>query len=123
MKALKTITNKIVLTTGTALGILLLTTTMLNAKPVMTEKDSTNVYTEIELIEMEVEEILEMESNEILIDLNLFQEPMIKIYDNNDVLIYEGIDHEGMDARIKGLIYQSDFIMSHENTTFYKLNR
>ncbi len=124
MKTLKTITNKILLATGIVLGIIIITTTISNAEPIANKNDSTKTKEKsIEMVEMEVLELLENESDEILAELNLIQEPTIKIYDNNDVLIYAGNDEEGMDASVKVLLHQSDVIMRQNQTTYYKLNQ
>jgi hypothetical protein len=44
-------------------------------------------------------------------------EKMVKIYGSDDQLVYEGNDH---DAQVMKL--SADFLMEHENVSYYRLN-
>ena len=60
-----------------------------------------------------------------LAELKAFNKPMIKIFNENYELIYEGIvdNKEAIeDKQLLILIHKSDFLMSFENTSYYKLH-
>ena len=122
MKTLNNITKKLTLITGIAMGVLIMTTTLVNAEP--TDKDKA-AEAKVATLEAEVLAQLEEEEN-LLAEFKALNLPTIKIFDANDELIYEvTVDNieDIKDKKVLSLIHQSDFLMSFENTSYYKLHK
>ena len=122
MKTLNIITKKLTLITGIAMGVLIMTTTLVNAEP--TDKDKA-AEAKVAAVEAEVLAQLEEEEN-LLAEFKAINLPTIKIFDSNDELIYEvTVDNieDIKDKKVISLIHQSDFLMSFENTSYYKLHK
>ena len=105
------------------MGALIMITTLVNAEP--TKKTVTDKKAEAKVAALEAELLAQLEEEE-----NLFAEfealnlPTVKIFDANENLIYEAIidDIEMIkDKKLLSLMHQSDFLMSFENTAYYKL--
>ena len=124
MKTLNSITRKVTLITGIAMGALIMTTTLANAEPNnKITKDEIDKAKEATL-EAEVLEQMQEEEN-LLAEFKALNAPMIKIFNANDELIYQGaVDNmeANEDKKLLSLIHQSDFLMSFENTSYYKLH-
>ena len=124
MKKLNSITKKLTLITGIAMGALITTTSLVFAEPNSnTTKDKT-AEAKIAALEAEVLAQLEEEEN-VLAEFNDLNLPTVKIFNANDELIYETtVDDIKLieDKKLLSLIHQSDFLMRFENTAYYKLN-
>lgn len=126
MKTINTITQKLTLITGIIMGALILTTTVANAEPKNNHKKEAKKVVKKEIATAEAEILVQMEQAENLMDeFKALNVPTIKIFDTKDNLIYEGVV-DNVDAikdrKILSLIHKSDFLMSLENTSYYKLN-
>ena len=122
MKTLKKIAKKLTLITGIAMGALIMTTALVNAEP--TDKDKA-AKTKVAAPEAEVLEQLEEEET-LLAEFKALNLPTVKFFDSNDELIYEAtVDNieDIKDKKALSLIHQSDFLMSFENTSYYKLHK
>ena len=115
MKTFNIITKKPTLIKGIAMGALILASMLAHADPIKkVTKDKTK---EAEEVALETEELLAAFES---------QDPSsVKIFDTNDELIYEAVVEDietTKDKKLLSLIHQSDFLMSYENTSYYKLS-
>ena len=125
MKTLGRITKKTSLITGIALGALILATTFVNAatKGIMTDDKITEAK-KVAALEAEVLVLMEAGDN-LLAEFNVLNPPIVKIFDANNELIYEGVvDNKEItdNKKIITLLHRSDFLMKFENTSYYKLH-
>ncbi|MCG8320182.1 MAG: hypothetical protein MI921_11810 [Cytophagales bacterium] len=124
MKTLFNINRKLASITGIVMGALVMTTTLANAAADSTMIDDKIFAAKIAALEAEVLAKMKDEDN-YLAELKAFNKPMIKIFNENYELIYEGIvdNKEAIeDKQLLILIHKSDFLMSFENTSYYKLH-
>ena len=115
MKTFNIITKKPTLITGIAMGALILASTLAHADPI---KKVTKEKTP------EAEEAA-LEAEELLAAFESLDPPSVKIFNANDELIYEAVVEDietTKDKKLLSLIHQSDFLMSYENTSYYKLS-
>ena len=124
MKTLDKINRKLTLITGILMGLLVLNSTLAIAATEGKLTDDKSSASEVAIVEAEVLEQMEEEKN-LLAEIKAFNEPMIKIFDANDELIYQAAvnsKEDINDQQLLTLIHKSDFLMSFENTSYYKLH-
>ena len=106
------------------MGALIMTTTLTNAEPANKMTNDKTAETKEATLQAEVLEQMKEEEN-LLAEFKALNVPTIKIIDANDELIYQGtVDNmEAIkDKKLISLIHRSDFLMSFENTSYYKLH-
>ena len=124
MKTLNSITKKLTLITGIAMGAIILTTTLATAEPIKKEVTDKTAAAKEAALEAEVLVQLEEEEN-FLAEFKSLNLPTVKIFDANENLVYEAtVDDVELiqDKKLLSLMHQSDFLMSFENTSYYKLH-
>ena len=124
MKTFNKITRKVTLITGIVMGALIISTSLVQAEP--EKKPKTDKAYEIAIAELEVE-ILEylQEEDDLIAEFKALNPPTIKIFNAEDELVFQTIVDDIntiKDEKLRSLIYQSDFLMSFENTSYYKLH-
>ena len=125
MKTLNSITRKLALITGIAMGAIIMTTTLVNAGTAKKLVNDKNAEAKEAAVEAEVLAQLEEEEN-FLAEFEATSLPTVKIFGSNDELIYEGTVNTFEtieDKELLSLIHRSDFLMSLENTSYYKLHK
>ena len=105
------------------MAALIISTTLVNAEP--DKRILTDGAAEAKVAALEAEVLAHLEEQEsLLAEFEALNLPVVKIFDANDNLVYETIvdDIEMIkDKKLLSLIHQSDFLMSFENTSYYKL--
>ena len=106
------------------MGALILASTLGHADPIKKVIKDKTTKAEEAALEAEVLKQLMKEEN-LPVAFEALNPPSVKIFDANDELIYEAIVDDietTKDKKLLSLIHQSDFLMSYENTSYYKLS-
>ena len=125
MKNLKTITNNFIIATGIVMGLVIISTTFVHANPMDNKNKENTSNSQATQVESELAASWESD-DEVLVDLNLPSTATVKIYNQNDELIYESFsaaDELDEDKTLVKLMLQSDLLMNNGNTSYYRLSQ
>ncbi len=124
MKTFHKITRKITLVAGIVMGALIVSTSLVQAASEKKPKNDKTYEATVAELEMEILEYLQ-EEEDLIAEFKALNLPTIKIFDANDELVFQAtVDDINTikDKKLRSLLYQSDFLMSFENTSYYKLH-
>ena len=125
MKKLNNIIKKVTLLTGIAMGALIMTTTLANAKDSNDKTGDKTAKAKIAALEAEVLAQLEAPEN-VLAAFEYLSPPTVKIFNANEELIHEAVVEDIeliQDKKLLSLIHQSDLLMKFENTAYYRMSK
>ncbi len=123
MKTINTITRKATLITGIVMGALILSTTFANASEVNKKEAKAKKASQTETVTQEVLNQIELEDN-IMAEFKALNLPTVKIFDANDNIVFEGKVkniNDIKEEKVVAKLLNCDFIMSLENTAYYRL--
>ncbi|MDN5212079.1 hypothetical protein QQ020_08450 [Fulvivirgaceae bacterium BMA12] len=124
MKTFHKITRKITLVAGIVMGALIISTSLVQAASEKKPKTDKTYEATVAELEIEILEYLQ-EEEDLIAEFKALNLPTIKIFDANDELVFQAtVDDINTikDKKLRSLLYQSDFLMSFENTSYYRLH-
>ncbi|MDN5200952.1 hypothetical protein QQ008_06260 [Fulvivirgaceae bacterium BMA10] len=121
MTTINHISKKFVLALGVAMGVLIIFSSSVFAESDKKKEKFTNK----EIIELENLIQSQFEEDEIFSEIVSINESTVKIFNTQNELIYEAAIRkieDVKDDKLSKLMLQSDFIMEHNNTSYYRLH-